>query len=165
MKKNKRRGIVTFLSIIAWSLVLALAFAVNVGGDADRAEASTLAFNIEALCGTYTESLLLPGESAGGDTVLDYEDYIDTRFETNNINNPNAGVTDEWIFRIIPRALAEQKKEQFLYIGEEYGFYFDYNTVDDTFFVYLLRHEFDTFSTAGHIVRKITPIYLSLIHI
>lgn len=159
MKKNKRRGIVTFLSIIAWSLVLALAFAVNVGGDADRAEASTLAVNIEELCKTYTESLLLPGESAGGDTVLDYEDYIDTRFETNNINNPNAGVTDEWIFRIIPRALAEQKKEQFLYIGEEYGFYFDYSTVDDTFFVYLLRHEFDNLSTAGHIVRKITPIY------
>lgn len=82
MKMNKRRGIVTFLSIIAWSLVLALAFAVNVGGDADRAEASTLAVNIEELCKTYTESLLLPGESAGGDTVLDYEDYIDTRFET-----------------------------------------------------------------------------------
>ena len=42
MKMNKRRGIVTFLSIIAWSLVLALAFAVNVGGDADRAAEKAL---------------------------------------------------------------------------------------------------------------------------
>lgn len=142
------------LAIILCLLAIVQIFTIERG--VAHGESNTT--NLEELCEEYTKDVLLTGESKGGLTMYDYESYVNTQFDITNRNNLNAGITDEWIFRIIPKELAEQKKTQYLYVGEKYGFYFDYNSDSNTFFVYLMLHDSD-YSVSGHLGRKITPLY------
>lgn len=46
-----------------------------------------------------------------------------------------------------------------MYIGVQYGFYVDYDSINDSYLVYLMLHTYDSATTSGHIVRKIEPLY------
>lgn len=93
------------------------------------------------------------------DSLLDsYPSYITQRFNTSNANNDNKQTYDEWITKIVPLQLFEQKMQDFLYIGKKYGFYFDYNENEDTFLVYFIKHIFDD-KTSGQLLRTIKPFY------
>lgn len=73
--------------------------------------------------------------------------------------NATAGITDEWIFQIVPKEVFDMQPNDFLYIGKKYGFYVDYDNNNNTYIVYLMLHTYDITTTSGHIVRKIEPLY------
>ena len=65
---------------------------------------------------------------------------------------------DEWISKIVPIELFSVKAEEFLYIGKEYGFFFDYDWDENEYLIYLILHDIDV-ETSGQIMRKITPLF------
>lgn len=112
--------------------------------------------DITALCKSYTEEETLHNDSTKH--ITNYESYINERFQIGSTEAP-AGITDEWIFRIVPEAVFKLKQKDFFYIGEKYGFYVNYDSEKDKYLVFLMLHSFDYETTSGHIVRRITPLY------
>ena len=96
--------------------------------------------DLDELCKEYTEDLYLYGEpEIESNSILYYENYVDIRFDTDNLDNTNINVYDEWIFKIVPERLFELQVNDYFYIGKAYGFYFDYNPLDDTYLLYLIK--------------------------
>ena len=154
-RKSLKCALVCCLALI-WS-ISAIFICAEKFTSLAYAEENTPTLN--ELCEEYTDSLLLKDEPSGGNQITEYENYINIRFDVTNQHNLVTGLTDEWIFKIVPRLLFEQQEQEFLYIGREYGFYFNYNQVDNTYFVYLMQHDFNSTTTSGHIVRRIKPLY------
>ena len=107
-------------------------------------------------CKNFTENERLYNDTKK--TIRDYENYIDETFKP-NWNNTTEGITDEWILKIVPVQLFENQFKNFLYIGESYGFYFNYYEESKLYFIYLMLHELELDKISGHIIRTITPLY------
>lgn len=83
----------TFCSIVMsiFFVIICIGFAIfPIRLDNAYADNESNIVNIEELCAQYTSDLLLTGEPAGGNTIFDYENYIDARFDTSNIYYQNA---------------------------------------------------------------------------
>lgn len=88
----------------------------------------------------------------------EYPDYITERFETSNFYNENTQIYDEWITKIVPIQLFEQKMQDFLYVGDAYGFYFDYDKSEDTFLVFFIKPDINMYSS-GQLRYRVEPFY------
>lgn len=111
---------------------------------------------LEEQCALFTDDRSLQVDS--DHTITEYEAYIDEHFEI-GARYASAGITDEWLFQIVPKAVFDLQPEDFLYIGEKYGFYVDYWSETDEYFVYLLLHNAEMNETSGHLVRELRPLY------
>lgn len=81
-------------------------------------------------------------------------------FKSTTKKNTDTTLYDEWIFQIVPEELFIEKVEDFLFIGNEYGFYVNYDRQSQKVFVYLMLHEInDNIDNKGHFTRKIKPLY------
>ncbi len=122
------------------------------------ADSTVYSADIDEICKQMTDStkFVVDGEEKD---ITEYESYINKTFQPTNLQNLIIGQVDNWIFNIVPVELFNFKKQNFLFIGEKYGFYFNYNEKDDTYFVFLMLHNFDIEYTSGHIIRKIEPLY------
>lgn len=120
------------------------------------AEEQSLFVDIEALCKEFTEDEDL--QDGSGHDITQYEAYIDERFEIGNYH-AHPGITDEWIFEIIPKQVFDLRHQDFLYIGNRYGFYVDYVQTDDEYFVYLFLNEIEVNKISGHIKQRIRPLF------
>lgn len=89
--------------------------------------------------------------------IKDYPNYLYNRFQLYNRNYNVLNQEDEWIKAIVPEELFRQKTEDYFYIGDEYGFYFDYNAENSTYLIYFIDHFYKYKS--GNLEQKIEPIY------
>lgn len=147
--------VVILLAVVILGGVLAALTAANISQVAIASAQEQIA-SVYSICEEYTKRGNLQNDESK--TIIQYESYIDERFEIGNMNAAE-GITDEWIFQIVPKAVFDMQPDDFLYIGIEYGFYVDYDNADDSYLVYLMLHTYDNESTSGHIVRKIEPLY------
>ena len=147
--------IVILVAVVILGGVLAALTAANTSQVAIASEQEQIA-SVYSICEQYTERRNLQNDATK--TVQQYEEYVDERFEIGNMKAAE-GITDEWIFQIVPKAVFDMQPDDFLYIGRQYGFYVDYDSMADSYLVYLMLHTYDNESTSGHIVRKIEPLY------
>lgn len=122
------------------------------------ADSSEINININDVCQDLTASIEFTIDDEKHD-LTEYEEYLNKRFQITNMNNTDTKISDEWISSIVPIQLFEQQAQNFLYIGEAYGFYFNYNEIEDRYLIYFMLHNLDCESVSGHIIRKITPFY------
>ena len=127
-----------------------------------KSEGSVLTQNNDGLfeiCREYTQSFTLYGQiEDSGNLISQYEEYVNNRFDVTNKNNNNAFITDEWITKIVPIEVFQARVKDFLYIGEKYGFYVDYDIESEVFLVYILQHSINN-DVSGTFVRTIYPLY------
>ena len=118
-------------------IVCAVAMILTCATTADIALANAQGdnSNVQILCDEFTNDVSLQGDASK--TIHQYATYIDERFEIGNINAA-AGITDEWIFQIVPKAVFDMQPDDFLYIGRQYGFYVDYDSEDASYLVYFV---------------------------
>lgn len=156
MKCTRKCGtaMVLLIIVIAYAAVMILAFASTT--DIALANTQDDYSAVQSLCEEFTYDVDLQNDT--DKIVQQYESYIDERFEIGNMKAAE-GITDEWIFQIVPKAVFDMQPDDFLYIGRQYGFFVDYDNTNDIYFVYLMLHTYDNESTSGHIVRKIEPLY------
>ena len=81
------------VAIAASSITPEVAFAGGANTDVD----------IYELCKVYTDDINLQIDAES--TILQYEAYIDERFNIGGSSQSAEGITDEWIFQIIPKAV------------------------------------------------------------
>lgn len=143
-----------FILIAIIAVIIALS--VIIGSNCVFAEEASALSSIDVY-DQFTKTLNLNGANKDS-TILAYESYINDRFKINNKQNLDAEIYDEWIFQIIPEELFIQKKQKFLYIGEAYGFYYNYDNATNKHFVYLIQHIFCD-NITSKLKRKIKPVY------
>ncbi len=159
MKMQKRKINILLTSCLLIVILLACVLICrNVNASVANADVAMYNANLDSICYQFTESrdFLVDDEEHN---IIEYEKYIDDTFEPLNYNNRNDNIIDEWILNIVPIQLFENKIKDFLYIGNKYGFFFDYNKADGMYFIYLMLHEYDDSSVSGHIFREIKPLY------
>lgn len=152
---RKSRIVVLLIAIIMVITCIGIILSIND----DRLIAETSHEKLIKLCDEYAEDN--KGHFDSNKRIEDYESYVDRRFgvgEHRNVKNFDTNVTDEWIMEFIPQALFDEKVVGFFYLGASYGFYFDYNASDNTYFIYLMLHRIDN-PEIGQIVREIRPLY------
>lgn len=154
MKKTKAK----FIPII---LLLILLCVVSILYGKNRTVyAETIELSLDDLCGAYTANTDLYEKTDNNENLDNYESYLESRFKLSNFHNEDRTITDEWIMRIVPKTLFEQKKRNFLYLGNAYGFYFDYQN-DANVFIYLFKHNINP-NISGQVTRKIEPFYYEM---
>lgn len=149
ISKNKIICMVFVTILIMLTILIA---SVNISG----VSAEALNENeIDAISKSMTSSInfIVNGEQK---SVDDYSNYLHDRFQLDNKNYDVLNVEDEWIKNIVPEQLFKQKIEDYFYIGDEYGFYFNSND-DGTYLIYLIKHIIKYCS--GNLERTIQPIY------
>ncbi len=152
---KKRIIFVSFILVILSVVVACFANLKIFAFAADNGEGP----NLLSLCEQFTEDEVLVDEKNNKVLNLnEYPNYVSERFDTSNVYNDNVQVYDEWITNIVPVQLFEQKIQDFLFIGKSYGFYFNYNENENTFLIYLIKHNIKQ-AISGQIVRKIEPYY------
>lgn len=152
---KKSHILVTIIIILVLGISLLSIYTLNISVPS-YAESEYDKMTTEEICQAYTNDI----EFVVNDrkhNILEYENYINTTFNPGEIVDRE--IIDEWILNIVPIQLFEQKVRDYLYIGEKYGFYIDYNRMDKSFLIYLMLHEFDIESVSGHIIRRIAPLY------
>lgn len=149
----KQKCLLISLVVVLFFSLFAMCKISNV-----RAEISNNVFSndINLLAKEYTDSEYLYGDDKN--VIYDYEKYIDKQFEIDNLYNKNKNIYDEWIFKIVPKVLFENKVQNYLYIGKKYGFYINYSESEDNYFVYILKHIFSD-NGSGKIKSRIEPLY------
>ena len=110
--------------------------------------------DIQKKCAEFTQSKVfsIDGEEKN---ITQYEQYLMDHFR---YGSDMEDTYDEWISKIVPIELFSVKAEEFLYIGKEYGFFFDYDWDENEYLIYLILHDIDV-ETSGQIMRKITPLF------
>lgn len=151
MKCIRKNGIDVVLLIMVIVCATVMILVCSLTTDIALANTQDDKNNVYALCEEFTDDVDLQNDA--DKIVQQYEEYIDERFEIGNMKAAE-GITDEWIFQIVPKAVFDMQPDDFLYIGIEYGFYVDYDSTADSYLVYLMLHTYDNESTSGHIVRQ-----------
>lgn len=152
-KTNKRY---LMLSIGVMAIVFTLIISTQIGsftGRTARAEeqkTDELTLKLEVM----TDDLLI---NVNNETqnIIDYATYLEDRFQLNKAGGSPC-VFDEWILNIVPIELFRQKKE-FFFVGNAYGFYFNYDEMDNTYLVYLMLNKYQYCD--GRLYREIKPLY------
>ncbi|MDE7336914.1 MAG: hypothetical protein K2N32_02240, partial [Clostridia bacterium] len=154
--KTRFRKILT-ISILFIISMTCLSICVVNTGEVACADSISYSANIESLCEQITETTMFTVDGEEHD-IKEYESYVDKTFQPTNLQNTYNGEIDTWIFKIVPKELFVQKVQEFFFIGEAYGFYFDYNEQTDKYFVYLMSHKYEKVKE-GHLLRRIEPLY------
>ena len=157
MKKLNASSVAVIFIIALLLCVFMLIIVDTTVVDVVYADEQHSSSDINEICEEFTKKINLQIETEK--TILQYEAYIDERFNIGGSSQSAEGITDEWIFQIVPKAVFDMRPNNFLYIGGKYGFYVDYDSANDEYFVYLLLHEFDYQTTSGHIEQTIRPLY------
>ena len=155
--KNTWKNIIIslFILILCFSL---LSVFINNSNKEVFADKVNEELSLEEECRQMTESIEI---NVDGDmhNISDYESYLSEEFKFGEkFEERPKDKTDKWILKIVPKRLFDEKKQDFLYIGAEYGFYFNYDETENTNLIYLIKQTFDL-NISGHIVRKIKPLY------
>lgn len=149
------------MSKLIVSIIITLLL-ISIGAIAFKDFGTTYAEETESLenmCDAYTKTV--NGYFDDSKNIRDYENYVDNRFQVgtqSDKHNKDSKVTDEWIMEFVPQRLFEEKAEDFFYLGEAYGIYFNYNNSDDTYFIYLILHSVK-YKLTGQIERELRPLY------
>lgn len=156
MIKIKFRKILT-ISMIFLLCMFCLSICFINTGEVVYADSAVYKTDIDELCRQMTEStkFVVDGEEKN---ITEYESYINKTFQPTNLQNLIIGQVDNWILNIVPKELFVNKVRDYFYIGESYGFYFNYNNQTDKYFVYLMLHKYEN-EIKGHVVRRIEPLY------
>ena len=131
---NKTIALVIVYMIMLLFVVLSFQSLLTNAGSA-YAETEVDLETIYEDCKNFTKNERLYNDTEN--TIRAYDNYIDKTFKPNQ-NNTTEGITDEWILKIVPVQLFENQFKDFLYIGESYGFYFNYNEESKLYFIYIM---------------------------
>lgn len=154
MYKNNK----SVLKLIILFLIIGLLFMpiyVLFNFESAYAQESTTS-SLDMICEEMTQDFVLDINGVE-QNISNYPNYLNERYRLDVKNFDVKNLADEWILRIIPIRLFKEKYEDYFYLGDAYGFYFDYDSSSNTYLIYLIKHCYCYES--GNFSRCITPLY------
>ncbi len=155
MNKLKKNTSLKFLMLCILILSLILSIFMSLNFSQVHAQEMT-DYDLQLKCKKMTESDTFNVNNVEK-SLHDYPSYLNERFQLTNSKFGELNIKDEWILNIVPVELFKQKEEDYFYIGDTYGFYFDYDVSNDTYLIYFVQHinEFEF----GNLTQTIKPLY------